>query len=92
MSNEEARLEELVRFGVETEQFLKSNIGRYLLDRSKEEIEAAVQGLKVVDPYSGKPVQDLQNIIRRNEGVEQWLGEIIQSGWDARNLLAGEEL
>lgn len=91
MSGEEKQLEGMVGFGAQTEQFLKSDIGRYLLERSKEQVDAAVEELKRVDPEEAKKIRELQNTIARNEGVEQWLGEIIQAGWDARDLLAGEE-
>lgn len=92
MSQQDDGLENLVAFGAHAEAFLKGPIGRYLLDRSREEIDAAMQELKAVDPEDAKRIRALQAIVARNEGVECWLGEIVQAGWDARNLLAGEEI
>lgn len=92
MATDEEILESQVRFGDETLAFLKSNVGQYLLDRSKEEVDRALEELKTADPFDNKEIQRLQNIIQRNEGVENWLGEIIQAGRDARDLLAGEEI
>ena len=63
-----------------------------MLERSKEEIDGAVEELKRVEPDDVRRIRALQAVIARNEGVEQWLGEIVQSGWEARNLLAGEEV
>jgi hypothetical protein len=91
MSSEDDKLEDLVRFGAMTEQFLKGPIGKYLLDRSAEEIDAALQLLKKVDPHNVPELRRLQNEIARNESVEQWLREIIHAGWEARAELSGEE-
>lgn len=89
--NEREQAEAEIRFGAEAEQFLKGNIGRYLLARSKEEIDEAVAGLKKVNPIDAVAIRELQNIIQRNEGVESWLGEIIQAAWDARDIIEGNE-
>ena len=91
MSQETEALERTIVFAEEVKAFLKGPIGQYLLDRSKEEVEAAVQQLKDVDPEDAKRIRQLQSVIHRNENVELWLGEIIQGAMDARNILAGEE-
>ena len=92
MSRDEDRLEDMVRFGAEAEAFLKSDIGRYLLDRSQEQVDAALHELSCVDPCNSRDIRRLQNVIQRNRDVEAWLGEIVQAGWEARNLLAGEDI
>lgn len=92
MSRDEDRLEDMVRFGVEAEAFLKSSIGRYLLERSQEQVDAALHELSTIDPCNSRDIRRLQNVIQRNRDVESWLGEIVQAGWEARNLLAGEEI
>lgn len=76
-------LEDLVGFGAETQRFLLSDIGKYLLQRSQEEIDAAVEGLKSISPDDTSGIRKLQNEVSRNESVEVWLGEIIQAGADA---------
>lgn len=91
MSGADEMLEDLVSFGAQTEQFLTGPIGKYLLDRSEQEITAALQLLKKVDPNNEHEIRRLQNEIVRNESVEQWLKEIIHAGWEARDELAGEE-
>lgn len=85
--SEQEQLESGIRFGAEVEQFLKSNIGQYLLARSKQEILVALEKLKTVNPIDTLAIRDLQNTIQRNEGVESWLSDIIQSAWDARDIL-----
>lgn len=92
MSAEDQRLEDQVAFGAQAEQFLRGPIGQYLLDRSAEQIEQAKESLAAVDPEDVRQISRLQAVIARNRDIEGWLGEIIQAGWDARNILAGEEL
>lgn len=85
------QLENDIRFGAEVQQFLTSNIGRYLLARSKEEIDIAVEELKRADPADVKNIRSLQFDIRRNESIEQWLKDVIQTAIDARDLIEGIE-
>ena len=89
---DEQQLEDVVQFGERVQQFLRSDIGQYLLDRSKAEIDDALQRLKDVEPQNSNEIRQLQSIVKRNESVEQWLGEALQAGWDAKNILAGEEM
>lgn len=87
----DGELEDLIKFGDETKAFLRGPIGRYLLDRSRDEVNAAVAELKVVDPDDVRTIRRLQGIIARNEGVENWLSEIIAAANEARDELAGVE-
>lgn len=82
--NEREVLEAEVSFGIEVETFFASNIGKYLLARSEEEVNKAVEALKDVNPDNARAIRQLQDVIKRNEGVERWLAEIIQGGRDAR--------
>jgi hypothetical protein len=83
----EENLEATVAYGAEALRFLKSDLGQYLLDRSGDEVLEALTALETVDPGDYQKIQELQNIIRRNRSVEAWLGEVVQAGIDARNLL-----
>lgn len=84
---ETEQLETDIRFGAEVEQFLKSNVGRYLLARSKQEIDAAMEKLKDVDPCNSKEIREIQTGIKRNENIEAWLADTIQAAWDARDII-----
>lgn len=92
MSNENDLkvLEQAAKFGMEAEDFIKSPIGQYLLNRSLEEIDNAFKELKAVNPHDYQRVQELQNTIKRNESVELWLGEIIATGKEAMSMLKDE--
>ena len=46
----DGELEDLIKFGDEAKAFLRGPIGKYLLGRSKDEVNAALHELKAVDP------------------------------------------
>ena len=89
--SEQEQLEADIRFGAEVEQFLKTNVGRYLLGRSKQEVDECLLQLKEVDPCNSKAIRELQCTIKRNEGVEGWLSDVIQAAWDARDIIENME-
>lgn len=74
----------MIDFGMEVEAFLQSRIGRYLTGRAEDEIEAAVEALKRVDPHDTRAIQAIQNTIHRAESFGYWLAEAIQSGYNAQ--------
>lgn len=76
-----------IDFGMEAQAFLQGSIGRYLVRRANEEIEAAVEQLKKVPPENSSEIRTLQNIVSRAESIQFWLAEAIQAG-----ALAEQEL
>jgi uncharacterized protein YfbU (UPF0304 family) len=91
MSGDE-QLEEQVRFGAQVQQFMQSDIGRYVLNLAADEVDDAVKRLKQVDPENAGEIRRLQAIIQRNEGFGLWLQEAVHAALEACNLLAGEEI
>jgi hypothetical protein len=73
----------VVRFGIETEAFLASPLGKYLQQRADGEVIEAVTGLKTVDPCDYQQIVKLQNDIYRAESFTAWLADLITSGWEA---------
>jgi len=80
-------------FGVEVEEFLKGAIGDYLLKQSERQLETALEALKRLDPASpnlSTQLIQLQERIRLLEGFQAWLGEAVQAGMTATQLIDGE--
>jgi len=75
------------RFGLEVESFLASPVGRYLCQRAEEEVTAALQELKTVDPTDALTVRALQNKVWRGEQIQYWLGEAVTAGRNAQDEL-----
>lgn len=89
MTDEESLMSQ-VRFGIEVESFVNTEIGKYLLSRADMEVESAVEKLKTADPDASKQIRDLQNQIYRAESINRWLAEAVQDGFHAERTLTGE--
>lgn len=74
-------------FGREVEHFLTGAIGSYLVKRAQNEIDAALNGLREVDPEDAKAVRALQNEAKVAQLVIDWLAEVIRRGQIATQVL-----
>lgn len=81
-------LEQAISLGFQVEAFLQSDIGRYLVQRADEEIEAAVEELKLVAPEDATTIRALQGKIHVAESVQFWLAEAIQDGVNSMQELS----
>lgn len=73
--------------GRESEDFFKSDLGRYLLGRAEQEEQEASEKLASVASWRRRRIQQLQNEIWRARSVRQWLSELIQAGRQAEAQL-----
>lgn len=78
-------------FGKQVEEFLKTDIGKYLVSRAEEEVEIAARQLKRVAPWRTTKIRALQNQILTAERFQMWLGNAVADGHQALNLLENEE-
>jgi hypothetical protein len=79
------------RFGIEVEQFLSSDIGRYMVGRAENEEHEALQALAQVDPIDAKKVERLQNQVWRARSIQQWLAQAVQAGLMAQHQIEIED-
>lgn len=73
--------------GRDAEEFMSSDIGRYLLGRCEHEIIDAQEKLSVVSPWRRNRIRQLQNEIWRAKSVRDWLLEIVGTGRQAEAIL-----
>lgn len=73
--------------GKDAEEFLNSDVGKYLLGCAQQEIEEAQDLLSTVSPWRRNRIKQLQNQIWRAKSVRQWLIEVIQAGQQAQTML-----
>jgi hypothetical protein len=66
--------------GADAEQFKRTKLGEYILDRCANEVEQAVTRLKKADPKDEDGIRELQNDIWKHETFELWLDDAIHSG------------
>lgn len=87
---EDPKLEQAV-FGEEVRRFLtEDRIGRYIVAKAGAAMENGVMLLKDVDPDDPKAIRDIQFKIRVAEAVMGWLGEAIDDGERATQILRGD--
>jgi hypothetical protein len=74
-------------FGAQVEQFLDSDIGRYLTLRAQETANEALEALAVANPEDPGLIRSLQNRVVVADLVVSWLGEAIVRGDVAQQKL-----
>jgi len=78
-------------FGEQVQQFLQSDIGDYLLKRAAEEEAAAIEALVSWKRWEDGPTEaELRERIFRARNFQTWLGEAVQRGLQALELLREE--
>ncbi|WP_282460103.1 hypothetical protein [Mycoplasmopsis arginini] len=73
--------------GKDAEEFINSELGRFLIGRADQEIEEAVNELKICYSWRTRKIKDLQNRIWRAESFQNWLGELVIRGRQAMTQL-----
>lgn len=76
--NDELIAEALI--GDEAKRFLESDLGQVILGMAQQEVDAAVEKLKAVDPTDAKVIREIQNEVWRAEQFKGWLTELFHKG------------
>ena len=77
-------------FGKRVEDFLSSDLGKYLVHRAEEEAANSVENLKRVLPWRRRRIQELQNRIWMAESFQQWLADAVMDGMQSTQLIEEE--
>lgn len=83
MSEDVKQLKQQIDFGFQVQAFLRGEVGQYLIKRAEDQVEAAVEQLKRVDPEDAKAVRAIQNEITVAESFQYWLADAITAGENA---------
>jgi hypothetical protein len=89
LTDEQTLIAEAV-LGRDAQEFLASEIGRYLLGRAQMDEREAMEALVSVKWWRRRRIIELQSRIYRARSVRSWLAEIISDGRQAESVL--EEL
>ena len=84
-------LYDIAVLGEQVDAFIRSDVGKYVLDKANRELEVSLTELRKVDPYDSKLVQKFQNEVWRAENLVTWLAESIQAGLKAKDILEERE-
>ena len=86
MTDEQTLIAEAV-LGRDAQEFLASEIGRYLLGRAQMDEREAMEALVSVKWWRRRRIIELQSRIYRARSVRSWLAEIITDGRQAESVL-----
>lgn len=78
--------------GKDAEEFLKSELGRYIIGRAEEEERDAIDKLSTVSSWRRGRIRDLQAQIWRARSIKSWLAEMIQAGKQAELQLDADQM
>ncbi len=73
--------------GKDAEEFLNTDIGRYMMGRCEQEIDEAQDLLSRVSPWRRRRITELQNQIYRAKSLKSWLIELVNNGNAAQAVL-----
>ena len=80
-----------VHLGKDAEEFLASDVGRYMLARAEEQEREAMEALASVWPWRRRRITDLQAKLWRARSFREWMSEIIVQGRQALDQLESPE-
>lgn len=86
-----AELYEVSVLGKQVHDFMKSDVGRYMLQRADFEVNDAFEKLKTCDAANVNEVRRLQNNIWVAESVKTWMAEAVGEGLRALDILEDRE-
>jgi hypothetical protein len=77
--------------GVQVTEWMEGPIGAYVMDRVRRRLEVLETSLRSIDPFKEPgQISKVQAEILHWEGFAAWLGNAIQDGVNAQNILAYE--
>jgi hypothetical protein len=74
-------------FGKQVEQFLSSEVGRYMVARAEDQKSDALAAFKSCDVEDVQNVRALQNKVKLAESIVQWMAEAVSDGLAALNII-----
>ena len=80
-----------VHLGEDAAQFIKSDLGRYMVGRANEDIQLAMEQLKTCSWWRGNRIKYLQNKIKVAENTKMWLVECLNAGQMALQTLESQQ-
>lgn len=78
-------------FGRQVEQFLNTEVGKYLVCRANDEVAKAVFDFKNCCPTDAVEVQSIQNRMKQGENFIEWISQAVNDGLQALNILEDRE-
>ena len=75
------------KFGLETERFLSSPFGRYIIARAEDMKEKAVEEFKNADTSDHVKIAQIQEALNTPDRIKRWFEDAIEEGLAAELVL-----
>lgn len=76
--------------GRDAEEFLNTELAKYVFGRAEQEKALAQEKLSKVSPWRKRRIQELQNEVWRAEALKDWFAELVSEGKAAEAQLEEE--
>lgn len=78
---------EEARLGIDTEDFVKSNVGQAMLRIARQDAEDAKQRLATVHPWRSRAIRQYQTQVWQAQSFEEYLVTLVERGRQAVHQL-----
>jgi hypothetical protein len=79
-------------FGVHVEEWIKTDVGAFVMNRVQQRVKRLEQDLRKINPTNPLDVLKLQIELKHWEDFAGWLGDAMQAGANAQTIIEGEQL
>ena len=87
MLNERDEMQRLIKLGFSAEDFLSSELGKFIAEKAEAERVSAIEELVSCNPFDGEAVSRLQSRVAIADVAMQWLADAIILGQEAQERM-----
>ena len=87
MLNERDEMQRLIALGFSAEDFLSSELGKFITEKAEAERVSAIEELVSCNPFDCEAVSRLQSRVAIADAAMQWLADAIILGQEAQERM-----
>ena len=87
MLNERDEMQRLIKLGFSAEDFLSSELGKFVAEKAEAERTSAIEELVSCSPFDSESVSRLQSRVAIADAAMQWLADAIILGQEAQERM-----
>ena len=87
MLNERDEMQRLIKLGFSAEDFLSSELGKFITEKAEAERISAIEELVSCSPFDCESVSRLQSRVAVADAAMQWLADAIILGQEAQERM-----
>ena len=87
MLNERDEMQRLIKLGFSAEDFLSSELGKFIAEKAEAERSSAIEELISCSPFDGEGISRLHSRVAIADAAMQWLADAIILGQEAQERM-----